>query len=66
MSTNLPLTKTKILISIVIVLLIMFLSLGKYIFIGDNLLSAFFKNNEYIYLGIMIVLFIAWILDMKM
>jgi len=66
MRTNLRVTKTKILICIVLLLVIMFLYLGKYIFVGNNILSAFLNNGTYVHLGLMIVFFIAWILDMKM
>jgi hypothetical protein len=33
---------------------------------SDHLLSAFLNNGTYVHLGLMIVFFIAWILDMKM
>jgi hypothetical protein len=66
MSTNLRVTKTKILICIVLLLVIMFLFLGKYIFVGNNPLSVFLNNGTYMYLGLMIVFFIAWVVDMKM
>jgi hypothetical protein len=66
MSTNLRVTKTKILICIVLLLLTMFLFLGKYIFVGNHLLSAFLNNGTYVYLGLIIVGFIAWVVDMKM
>jgi hypothetical protein len=66
MSTDLRVTKSKILTLIVLLLILLFILSGKYIFIGDDLLSAFFNNNIYMYLGVVIVFFIAWILDMKM
>jgi hypothetical protein len=61
-----PLTKTQFFILIIALVVMFFLLAGRYMFVGNSLLSEFFHNDTYVSLGIMIVFFIGWILDKKM